>query len=441
MTIINLINIFVLVLYAVTIAQFYNKRTEYFFALLIIIVYWTQLLVSSAYIETGVYLKDIGRKSYATGVTIRLFLMIELMLGLISYWAGKHPIQIATAPKEGIFQYRDFKGILWILFLMYAYRLTDILISGNILTNSGVTRFNYFSKFSKLPLANVVDYFSYPCLWILGYVMLLGEKKRQKLFPILIAVTNYLSLFLRGIEFGGYLQSTAYFLGPLLLSMARRRKLIKIRYVVIAAAALVVMLIPKYRHFSEAIMNGTADTSYGLKTAYDFVLYRALAQEADLTWEIDRQVWFDWNVDPGRFLETLKGILGLPVRTTDTQYLMNRACSSAALSVYSRGTAVVTGGYPVFWMALFGYAIGPFFLIIDAYFLFLVAKCICKGMEQQRLVLLVTGGYLLCQCYTIVLCANFSTIGNLIPQLLIIFLLFFYNRKLKISFGRYSIKM
>lgn len=120
MTIINLINIFVLVLYAVTIAQFYNKRTEYFFALLIIIVYWTQLLVSSAYIETGVYLKDIGRKSYATGVTIRLFLMIELMLGLISYWAGKHPIQIATAPKEGIFQYRDFRGILWILFLMYA---------------------------------------------------------------------------------------------------------------------------------------------------------------------------------------------------------------------------------------------------------------------------------------------------------------------------------
>jgi len=68
MTIINLINIFVLVLYAVTIARFYNKHTEYFFALLIIIVYWTQLLVSSSYIETGVYLKDIGRKSYATEI-------------------------------------------------------------------------------------------------------------------------------------------------------------------------------------------------------------------------------------------------------------------------------------------------------------------------------------------------------------------------------------
>lgn len=30
--------------------------------MLIIIVYWIQLLVSSAYIETGVYLKDIGKQ-------------------------------------------------------------------------------------------------------------------------------------------------------------------------------------------------------------------------------------------------------------------------------------------------------------------------------------------------------------------------------------------
>lgn len=441
MTIINFINIFVLVFYAVTIAQFYNKHTEYFFALLIILIYWTQLLVSSAYIETGVYLKDIGRTSYATGVTIRLFLMIELMLGVISYLAKRHPKQIPISPREGAYNFRDFKGILWLLFLMYTYRLIDILVSGNILTNSAVTRFNYFSKFSKLPLANVVDYFSFPCLWILGYIMLLGENKRQRLFPLFIVLMNYVSLFLRGIEFGGYLQCTAYFFGPLLLSMATRRKLVRIRYVVLASLALIVMLIPKYRHFSEAILNGTADTSYGLKTASDFLMYRMLAQEADLTWEIDRQVWFQSKVNPGRFLETLKGLLGFPVQISETQYLMNRACSSSALNIYSRGTATVTGGYPIFWMALFGYGFGFVFLIIDAYLLFLVAKCICDGMARQRMFLLMAGGYLLCQCYTIVICANVSTIGNLIPRLLIIFLLFFYNRKLKINLGKLSIRI
>lgn len=38
--------------------------------------------------------------SHATGVTIRLFLMIEFMLCLISYWAGKHPKIVIENPKE-----------------------------------------------------------------------------------------------------------------------------------------------------------------------------------------------------------------------------------------------------------------------------------------------------------------------------------------------------
>ena len=85
MNVISVINLIVIAIFAMSVARFYNRHTEYFFAMLIIVVYWTQLLVSSAYIETGVYLKDIGKTSYATGVTIRLFLMIEFMLCLISY--------------------------------------------------------------------------------------------------------------------------------------------------------------------------------------------------------------------------------------------------------------------------------------------------------------------------------------------------------------------
>lgn len=435
MTIVNLINLFVMVLYAVSIARFYNKRTEYFFAMLIIIVYWTQLLISSTYIETGVYLKDIGKTSHATGVTLRLFLMIELMLGVISYCAGRHPRRAVVNPKEGELKYKNFKYVLWMLFLMYAYRLADVIVSGNVLTNLAVTRFNYFSDYSTLPFAQVVDYFSYPCLWILGYVLLLGENKKQKALPIIIFVMNLSSVFLRGVEFGGFLQTTLYFMGPMLLMLARRRKLIKIKYVAAAALLLIVMFIPKYNHFSEAVSKGNADTSYGLETAYDFLVYRMFAQEADLTWEIDRQIWEDGAMDPGRYEEIIKEVLGVPVEKTSVQYLMDKSCSSSALAIYARGDALVTGGYPMIWAYMFGYLFSIPFTVIDAYLIFLVIRCICEGMAKQRMFLLLAGGYLLCQCYTVVICGNFSTLGNTIPHILILLLLFMYKRPLSFQIG------
>ena len=435
MTIVNIINLFVIVLYVVSITRFYNKRTEYFFSMLIISVYWTQLLVSSSYIETGVYLKDIGKTSYATGVTLRLFLMIELMLGVISYCAGRHPRRAVVNPQEGELKYKNFRYVLGMLFIMYVYRLVDVIVSGNILTNVSVTRFNYFSDYSTLPFAQVIDYFSYPCLWILGYILLLGENKKQKTFPIVIFAMNLAAVFLRGVEFGGFLQSTLYFMGPMLLTLARGRKLIKIKYVAAAALLLVVMLVPKYNHFSDSISKGYADKSYGLETAYDFLMYRMLAQEADLTWELDRQIWEDGEIDPGRYEEIIKEVLGVPVEKISVQYLMDKGCSSSALAIYARGNALVTGGYPMIWAYMFGYLFSIPFIIIDAYLLFLVIRCICEGMAKQRMFLLLAGGYLLCQCYTVVICGNFSTMGNTIPHIFIILLLLIYKRPLLFQIG------
>ena len=107
--------------------------------------------------------------------------------------------------------------------------------------------------------------------------------------------------------------------------------------------------------------------------------------------------------------DVVKEIIGIPTEENSTQYLMDRGCSSSALTIYSRGTAVVTGGYPILWVAIFGYIFAIPFLIIDSYLLFLVIRCICEGMEKQRLFLILAGGYLLCQCYTVVISANFRS--------------------------------
>ena len=200
------------------------------------------------------------------------------------------------------------------------------------------------------------------------------------------------------------------------------------------AAVFLVMLIPKYNHFEEAIASGYANTSFGLNTAYDFLMYRALGMEADLTWEIDREIVEEGFIEPDRFFEQIQEVLGIEVDTT-TQYLMNRGLSESALTRYSWGSAIVTGGYPVSWAAMLGYFFAIPFWMLDAALLFVVVKLICDGMAKQRLFILLAGGYLFCQCYTIIISANFSAMGNTIPHILIVLLLLLHKKPKKFKLG------
>lgn len=148
-----------------------------------------------------------------------------------------------------------------------------------------------------------------------------------------------------------------------------------------------------------------------MNTAYDFLMYRALGQEADLTREIDREIVEEGFIEPDRFFEQIQEVLGIEVDTT-TQYLMNRGLSGSALTRYSWDSVTVTGGYPVSWAAMFGYVFAIPFWMLDTALLFAVVKLICEGMAKQRLFILLAGGYLFCQCYTIIISANFSAMRD-----------------------------
>lgn len=221
----NVLNVLAIGFFLFSVARFYNRHTEYFLVLSIIFIYWIQLVISSAYIETGVYLKDIGVRSYPTGVTLRLVCMLELFLIVFSVVASR--LSKIDVPRA--FSGRAYDETWWIRFVLiciFAYRLVDVLISGNIVTNPSLNRFNYYEMYSKLPFASVIDYFSYPLMWVCGLFFALG-KGRQKAVPLLIFVFNCLTMYLRGIEFGGYLQCAVYFFVPVLIPMAKRNKLIK----------------------------------------------------------------------------------------------------------------------------------------------------------------------------------------------------------------------
>lgn len=419
----NILNVLAIGFFLFSVARFYNRHTEYFLVLSIIFIYWIQLVISSAYIETGVYLKDIGVRSYPTGVTLRLVCMLELFLIVFSVVASR--LSKIDVPRA--FSGRAYDETWWIRFALiciFAYRLVDVLISGNIVTNPSLNRFNYYEMYSKLPFASVIDYFSYPLMWVCGLFFALG-KGRQKAVPLLIFVFNCLTMYLRGIEFGGYLQCAVYFFVPVLIPMAKRNKLIKPKYIAFATLAIALMLVPKYMHFSDALDNNEADTSYGLNTAGDFLLYRALAQEADLTWEIDRQIVENGTIDPSRMSDELALLAGDSKTISSTQYLMNRGCSPSALIIYSYSSAAVTGGYPVLWAAILGYPFCAVPIIIDSICIILVARCIWTGIAKVKLLRLLSAAYLLCQYHTIVMSADMSSLGNLLPHIFILYLLLF----------------
>jgi hypothetical protein len=152
--IVNILNVFVIVLYVCTFYWIYNHMADLFALLVLPYTFWIQLLISSAYIESGIFLIDFLEQSYATGFTIRFFLLLELQL-IVIVFAFRKAGNVKDEKFEG-FSKRQEK--LWNLICMNAvvYLLINVLVSGNIFTTSSVTRFNFYSTFSRLPYAQPI---------------------------------------------------------------------------------------------------------------------------------------------------------------------------------------------------------------------------------------------------------------------------------------------
>ena len=85
----------------------------------------------------------------------------------------------------------------------------------------------------------------------------------------------------------------------------------------------------------------------------------------------------------------------------------------------------MTGGYPVLWAAILGYPFCVVPIIIDSICIILVARCIWTGIAKVKLFRLLSAAYLLCQYHTIVMSADMSALGNLLPHIFILYLLLF----------------
>lgn len=429
--IVDILNVFVIVLYVCTFYWIYNHMADLFALLVLPFTFWIQLLISSAYIESGIFLIDFLEQSYATGFTIRFFLLLELQL-IVIVFAFRKAGNVKDEKFEG-FSKRQEK--LWNLICMSAvvYLLINVLVSGNIFTTSSVTRFNFYSTFSRFPYAQPISYFTYSFSFIQGNLFAFSNNRKQKKYSLIYLSLVLLQLFLIGIQFGGYFINVIMFATPMISKLTKFRKLIKVKYIIIASVIVVIMLIPKYNYFSTTEMY----ESTGITNSYELLIYRALGQGADLPWKLDCQILEENMIDPSQVIEELKSLWTGNSKDVGVDYLMYRACPSTVYNRYSVGGAAITGGYPMIWIAMFGYVFGLIPVIIDAmiygWFLFKMNK----ALKDKRLMRGLMFSFIYVQIYSIIGGNGIWVLGGLLPKTFIILL--FISDRYRFSIGKRKI--
>lgn len=387
------------------------------------------------YIETGIYLIDFGVKSYATGATLRLFLLLELQMLVFYFFSKKYQREIdgISAPKA-ILRYEKTWNML--SFFIIGYILLDVIISGNVLTNRSVNRFNFYSKYSMLPFAQVFSYFIYPLSFVQGYEFLNGGLKKQKAYSVVFIAITLVALFLRGIQFGGFAIVLIHFAMPIVMPLAHKHKLLKLRYIMLAASLLVVMLIPKYNYFTKTTMYN----NMGFKSAYEILVYRALGQGADLTWKLDQQIVEKGSIDPQQAINEIASVLSGKIEGNGADYLMRRACPRNVYARYKTGTASITGGYPIIWAALFGYIGAMIPVALDAVMFWFLLYKILRMLKKKKITRLFMYVFLYNQCYSIIMGSGLHYFGNMVPRVFLICLLvldvFAKDKDIRFTFGK-----
>ena len=409
---INIINIGAILVFVLTYYNVYKKSSYIFGLLFLPFTFWMQLLISSAYIETGTYLIDFKQYSYATGSTIRLFLLLEIQM-IIFLIESKRIEKKIVKIEQHKSSYRYLYNICFICIIFALYLLIDIILF------PPENRFTYYSRTRHFPLINIVSYFSYTMTFIMGYIVSKYKNNKIKFLTLLYLILTIFCLYLKGVQFGGFSISIIMFFCPTIIELAKKKKIIKIRYIVATVFIILVLLIPKYNFYTKTTMYN----SIGINNAYEKLIYRAFSQGADLTWVIDKQIVNENKIDYKQFWIELSGFINGEENNTGAYYLMNRSCPSSVLEVYLSGTASITGGYPIIWAAIFGYWGSIIPIIVDGLlFTYLMYK-IALAIKKERFFVLVMLIFIYNQCYSIIMSSGISYLGNLIPKLFLTILL------------------
>lgn len=428
----NLFNITLVIAFVMYIVRFIKKTKTFSIILALHILFSVWQICSVAFIESGVYNVDLLTDSYFNFSTLRLLIYELLFFEVMLFWYKRSKLDDATSIYAGtrFFREKYHQIILMVAVAYVGYEILNMLVSENSLSNSSVTRFNFYMSYSVLPFAQTLSYFTQPMVLMLGCVYSNCRKKWRKRLSVVLLLGMIVACYGTGNEFGVLLYLIIYFFTPTVIKafgsiswqttkqwfstvFSKNKKII---YAGIAfllfASCIKIMSFTKVNVYSEYVSSPIAA-----------FFYRALALQGDVWWAVDTKVLGGYNGIAQLGVELL-GLFGDDgAQNTGIYYLMRLIMPESRFNNYIWGNATLTAGYPAIDIAIFGYIGAIFVVVLEASFFFWFAKYVYMKLIKRQYLRLFMSFFVYLQVMKVYNISGYSSIANLIPIIFILLLL------------------
>ncbi len=356
----------------------YKASSEYFFIFIYLFFTHIWMIISNLFIENGVYLIQTFRQGEATGATVRL-LMLDTIFFVVVCFSLKLLSKHKTIREEiyvNVDNTEEGNNVnLWLNIMLFVslYCLLDVLVSGNIFTNSAINKGNYYALFSRLPFAYYLDLMAVCFAFIAGMIFWesLKQRNKKRIIKIISIITiTILYRFLRGLTFTTNFIYIVSFVTPIMLHFRIRHLKINKKIFAIMGFVLAILIAVKVNDFSTNYSNAYAGVK-NTETAFGKLIYRGLALQGEVWWGIDDMVVNKNANDISQISNEVKSIVDSDeVYKSGIYHLMTML--NHKFSRDGSDNLTLNCGYPAIIISIFGYSPITILIIIVEAFLYAV---------------------------------------------------------------------
>lgn len=421
-----LVNSLLLLLTTWLVAIYCKKMIAYLPIIFVVLYQSIWLIVSSANVEQGVYLTDTQQYAYFNLSTLRLVILTVLFYSgtlvcrsIIRRYRKEEVVlteQVSSARELGFIQASVGLGAcilscIAVTILLYV----NIMLSGSILSNPNITRFNFYTDYSRIPVCQYIGIILPAIFLFCGLVINFCRSIASKFLCGLIAVLLFLYLWLVGNEATAFMTNGIYFVLPWLISVVRTyrigdagKKALRRAFVIVLVIVLLVLAV-KYSAAQGYSIYGAEDQ--------DSFSYRLLSLQANIWWNIDRICLFSQRPDFGQLGTEIAAFFGAANgRDYGIWYLMAQAMPSVEFSRYVLGNGTLNAGYPAINISIYGYFLGGIVTFIDGIIFFLFVYYLNRKIINRQYIVACIAIVLFVQEAKVVTMGGVWYLGNLVPM-------------------------
>lgn len=285
MWLIDLILIAVACFFCLKIIQIYGARA--------ILLVWTMLtfaqqIASTIYLNTGVYVNELGRTTYYVAKSTPLFILyVDIFLFFLVCF-GKNKMSISR--DAVILESTNLSTLvcyssLLLTIALAGYTILDMLVSGIPMMTSVITHYNYYTTYSRLPMASTINNLLGTSMYLLGYAYVHIDKKHFRRICVLLVLSTMIVRFMLGYKMSGLIDIPLNFIAVAVLlskvNFKTLRQVIKPQYVLLG---LVIALGVVALFVFSVISSGTADDA---SIAFRVFMNRAFGLGNHLWWSAE----------------------------------------------------------------------------------------------------------------------------------------------------------